>query len=162
MLTCCKWRGPISRLWLSALDETSIRKALDNLLPGADTEPLYQAGLARARADWLVGINLTRAYTLTDRSRGGKSLLSMGRVQTPTLKLIVDRDLEIKAFKPVNYFDLTGRFSTDAHGFVAQWVPHGVFVDQEDRCTNRPAAIELAQQLMGQRGRIDQAETRHK
>ncbi|MEJ1343118.1 MAG: DNA topoisomerase III [Candidatus Sedimenticola sp. (ex Thyasira tokunagai)] len=162
VLVRCKWQGPISRLWLSALDETSIRKALDNILPGTDTEPLYWAGLARSRADWLVGMNLTRAYTLAARSQGGDSLLSVGRVQTPTLKLIVDRDREIEAFKPVSYFDLIGHFSTDDHGFMTQWVPRGTFIDQEGRCSNRQAAIRLAQQLIGRRGRIDQAETRRK
>jgi len=162
VLASCNWRGPVTRLWLSALDETSIRKALSNILPGNKTEPLYWAGLARSRADWLVGMNLTRAYTLAARSQGGDSLLSVGRVQTPTLKLIVDRDREIEAFKPVPYFELVGRFSADAHNFAAQWVPRGTSVDQEGHCINRQVAVKMAQQLMGRRGRIDKAETQRK
>jgi DNA topoisomerase-3 len=162
VLASCNWRGPITRLWLSALDETSIRKALDNMLPGAKTEPLYWAGLARSRADWLVGMNLTRAYTLAARSQGGDSLLSVGRVQTPTLKLIVDRDREIDAFKPAPYFELIGRFSEDAHSFAAQWVPRGTCVDPDGRCINRQAAVRVAQQLTSRRGRIGKAEVQRK
>ncbi len=89
-LELCRWQGPVSRLWLLALDSASIGKALDNLLSGSKTEPLYYAGLARA--EWLVGMNLTRAYTVAGRSQGGDGVLSVGRVQTPTLRLVVDRD----------------------------------------------------------------------
>lgn len=77
ILEQCRWRGPVQRLWLSALDEASIHKALAALRPGDSTFPLYQAGLARARADWLVGINMTRACTLMNRRH--KSVLSVGR-----------------------------------------------------------------------------------
>ena len=70
LLDRCAYRGRISRLWLSALDDASIRKALGRLKDGAETEALYHAGLGRARADWLVGMNLTRAYTAMARSQG--------------------------------------------------------------------------------------------
>ncbi|CAK0761067.1 DNA topoisomerase 3 [Gammaproteobacteria bacterium] len=110
VLTLSRWRGPVQRLWLSALDDASIRKALAALLPGAKTEPLWQAGLGRARADWLVGMNLTRAYTVTGRRMGYDGVLSVGRVQTPTLKLIVDRDLTIESFVPIAYFDVIALF----------------------------------------------------
>ena len=77
-----RWPGPVYRLWLSALDEASIRKALAQLRPGAQTEPLYHAGRSRARADWWVGMNLTRLYTLLGREAGDGSVRSVGRVQT--------------------------------------------------------------------------------
>lgn len=80
ILEQCRWRGQVQRLWLSALDEASIHKALAALRPGDSTFPLYQAGLARARADWLVGINMTRACALMNRRH--KGVLSVGRVQT--------------------------------------------------------------------------------
>lgn len=70
ILDRCRYTGPIDRLWLSALDDVSIRKALNELRPGSETLPLYHAGLGRARADWLVGINLTRAYTVVAREQG--------------------------------------------------------------------------------------------
>ncbi|MDN8553619.1 DNA topoisomerase [Citrobacter werkmanii] len=98
ILEQCRWRGPVQRLWLSSLDDASIHKALTALRPGDSTYPLYQAGLARARADWLVGINMTRACTLMNRRH--KGVLSVGRVQTPTLRLVVERDREITRFTP--------------------------------------------------------------
>lgn len=64
LLDYCRWEGPVQRLWLSSLDELSIRAALQNLRPGAETLGMYHAGLGRARADWLTGMNLTRLYTL--------------------------------------------------------------------------------------------------
>lgn len=161
----CRWQGPTSRLWLSALDEASIRKALKSLRPGEATEPLYQAGLARARADWLVGMNLTRAYTLTDRYQGGDNLISVGRVQTPTLKLVVDRDREIEQFKPVPYFVLIGQFATQAGSFKASWVPNGKktnHIDAEGRCLDQRIVNELSTRLKGLKGQIDKAQTQRK
>jgi len=160
VLARCNWRGPVSRLWLSALDEASIRKALNALRPGEATKPLYQAGLARARADWLVGMNLTRAYTLTDRYRGGDHLRSVGRVQTPTLKLVVDRDRAIEQFKPVPYFVLIGRFSTEAGVFKATWIPdEGKDIDSEGRCLDPQIVNDLAARLKGQQGTVASAQT---
>ncbi len=95
--------GPVERLWLSALDDASIKKALASIRPGASTEPLYQAGLGRQRADWLVGMNLTMAVSCLF-GVPGQGVLSVGRVQTPTLKLVVDRDLSIEQFKPHDYY----------------------------------------------------------
>jgi DNA topoisomerase III len=106
VLDACAWRGPVQRLWLSALDEASVRKALSSLWPGAKTEPLYRAATSRARADWLVGMNLTRAYTVLGRAAGHDGVLSVGRVQTPTLRLVVDRDRAIAAFVPQPYWDV--------------------------------------------------------
>jgi len=77
------YKGKITRLWLSALDPESIRKALSKLKSDSETHPLYEAALARSRGDWLVGINMTRAATLRS---GEKGVSSVGRVQTPTLE----------------------------------------------------------------------------
>ncbi|MES9927664.1 MAG: DNA topoisomerase 3 [Candidatus Thiodiazotropha sp. 6PDIVS] len=147
ILDQCRWRGPIQRLWLSALDDKSIRKALSNILPGQQTEPLYQAGLGRARADWLVGMNLTRAYTLIGRQKGHDGVLSVGRVQTPTLNLVVQRDLEIEAFKPSPYYVLTAEFEVANGRFRAKWLPPESVTDTEGRCTNQQAAINVAQRI---------------
>ena len=114
------WRGPVRRLWLSALDDASVRKALAKLLPGAKTEPLYHAGLARSRADWLVGMNLTRAYTVLGRAAGHTGVLSVGRVQTPTLRLVVDRDREIAGFQSVPYWDLWATCSRRCPGIQGE------------------------------------------
>lgn len=160
VLQLCRWSGPLSRLWLSALDETSIRKALDSLCPGEQTQPLYWAGLGRSRADWLVGMNLTRAYTVLGRERGHAGVLSVGRVQTPTLRLVVDRDRDIDSFQPVPYWDVLVTFDTDGGRFRAKWVPRQEISDAEGRCINEQAARTLAQQLSGKHGSVTSIETK--
>ncbi|MDR2031666.1 MAG: toprim domain-containing protein, partial [Azoarcus sp.] len=102
----CGFSGPIHRLWLSALNDVSIKKALNALKPGAETLPLYHAALARSRADWLIGMNLSRLFTLLGQRAGYSGVLSVGRVQTPTLKLVVDRDREIERFIAVPYWNV--------------------------------------------------------
>jgi len=159
ILDQCRWHGPIQRLWLSALDDKSIRKALSNILPGQQTEPLYFTGLGRARADWLVGMNLTRAYTLIGRQQGHDGVLSVGRVQTPTLNLVVQRDLEIEAFKPSPYYVLTAEFEVANGRFHAKWLPPETVTNTEGRCTNQQAAINVAQRIDKQVGTIVTATT---
>jgi DNA topoisomerase-3 len=160
VLDLYRWQGPVARLWLSALDETSIRKALAALRPGEQTCPLYLAGLGRARADWLVGMNLTRAYTLLGRSEDQAGVRSVGRVQTPTLRIVVDRDRAIEAFVPVPYWDLIATFQpeNDDRPFRARWQPADSHRDSEGRCTNEPAARQVAQQVAGSRGRVTDAQ----
>lgn len=85
IIDLCGYRGPIQRLWLSALNDASIRKALRALKPSAETLPLYFSALARSRADWLIGMNLSRLFTLLGRQAGYTGVLSVGRVQTPPL-----------------------------------------------------------------------------
>lgn len=96
---------PVKRLWISSLTDEAIREGFKNLKPEKELEPLYLAGLCRAIGDWILGINATRLYSLkyrTDRSQ----VLSIGRVQTPTLALIVNRDQEIENFQPKDYWEL--------------------------------------------------------
>ena len=159
VLERCGYRGPIQRLWLSALDDASIRKALGQIMDGAKTEPLYQAGLARSRADWLVGMNLTRAYTVAGRAAGGDGVLSVGRVQTPTLRLVVDRDRAIEAFVPAPYFEVVVTAETEAQErFKAKWLPakstRDIPVDEAGRCTSEASARQVAQSAEGAVARI--------
>ncbi len=158
------WRGAVQRLWLSALDAASVRKALDNLLPGSHTEPLYQAGLARSRADWLVGMNLTRAFTLNAQSGRQERIgvLSVGRVQTPTLKLVVDRDRQIDAFVPTGFWVVVADVQAATGGFMVRWVPAAPHVDAEGRCNSQQAAVELSQRVRGQKGRVVECVTERK
>lgn len=123
ILEYARYRGPVSRLWLSALDPESIRKALKKLKPGVETESLYHAALARSRADWLVGMNMTRASTLVAQASGVKGVVSVGRVQTPTLALVVRRDREIEGFRPVDYFEVVAAVSSDGHSFPMRYSP---------------------------------------
>lgn len=97
-------RCPIKRLWISSLTEDAIREGFSSLHDSADYQPLYEAGLARAIGDWLLGMNATRIYTLKYGSN--RQVLSIGRVQTPTLALIVSRYNDIKNFVPEPYWEL--------------------------------------------------------
>src|SRR4051794_17005388 len=96
---------PVSRLWISSLTPEAIRRGFDSLRPGADYDSLADAARGRSRADWLVGMNLSRAYSLTY----GEDL-SVGRVQTPTLALLVDRELAIRRFVPEDYIEVVATF----------------------------------------------------
>jgi DNA topoisomerase-3 len=116
----CRYRGPIQRLWLSALDDASIRKALARLLPGHETFSLYHSALGRSRADWLIGMNMSRLFTLLGRQSGYQGVLPVGRVQTPTLRLVVDRDRSIADFVPVPFWAIDVQLETPAR-FNAQW-----------------------------------------
>ena len=160
ILSHLRWQGRTLRLWLSALDDASIRKALANMLPGGKTEPLYYAGLARSRADWLVGMNLTRLYTLIGRSQGVEGVLSVGRVQTPTLRLVVERDREIESFVPQPYWDVEADCVTAGGQFTAKWDPDEWVCDPQGRCTNRQTALNVAQSVSGAVGHVVSAESK--
>lgn len=95
---------PVKRLWISSLTEDSIREGFNNLKEERVFDKLYEAGLSRAIGDWLLGMNATRLYTV--KYGQNRSVLSIGRVQTPTLALIVNRQLEIENFKPEPYWEL--------------------------------------------------------
>ena len=97
---------PVKRLWISSLTEESIRDGFAHLQDQQDFKLLYEAGLCRAIGDWLLGMNATRLYTIKYRSQNSKQVLSIGRVQTPTLALVVSRQDEIDNFKPEQYWEL--------------------------------------------------------
>lgn len=120
-------RCPVKRLWISSLTEESIRDGFAHLMEQDEKQALYEAGLSRAIGDWLLGMNATRLYTL--KYGQNRQVLSIGRVQTPTLALIVKRQLEIENFKPEPYWELKtvyrdttfsatkGRFTTKEEGY---------------------------------------------
>ena len=143
----CGSLGPIERLWLSALNDASIRTALAKLRPSAETLPMYYSALARSRADWLVGMNLSRLFTVLGRQAGYDGVLSVGRVQTPTLKLVVDRDREIAAFVSVPYWAIDVSLSAGGQTFTAQWVAPDASTDDAGRCLRQPVAQQAAQQI---------------
>ncbi|HBP0333464.1 TPA: DNA topoisomerase III, partial [Pseudomonas aeruginosa] len=147
IIDLCGYRGPIERLWLSALNDASIRTALGKLRPSSDTLPMYYSALARSRADWLVGMNLSRLFTLLGRQAGYDGVLSVGRVQTPTLKLVVDRDREIAAFKSAPFWAIDVSLSTEGQAFSAQWVAPDGCTDDAGRCLQQPVAQQAAQQI---------------
>ena len=117
---------PVERLWISSLTEDAIKEGFQNLRPESDFNKLYEAGMMRAIGDWLLGMNATRLYTL--KYGQNKQVLSIGRVQTPTLALIVNRHKEITEFVPEQYWELKttyrevvfsstkGKFKSEAEG----------------------------------------------
>lgn len=140
----CRYRGPIQRLWLSALDDASIRKALAALKPGSDTFSLYHSALGRSRADWLIGMNMSRLFTLLGRQSGYQGVLPVGRVQTPTLRLVVDRDRSTAAFVPAPYWAIEASLLADGTRFSAQWRAPDDVCDEQGRCLNRDLAQQAA------------------
>ncbi|HEX8592686.1 MAG TPA: DNA topoisomerase III [Pseudomonas sp.] len=140
----CRYRGPIQRLWLSALDDASIRKALAAIKPGAETFSLYHSALGRSRADWLIGMNMSRLFTLLGRQSGYQGVLPVGRVQTPTLRLVVDRDRSIADFVPVAFWAIDVQLRHQGQTFTAQWRAAPDVCDDQDRCLNQPVAQQAA------------------
>lgn len=142
---------PVKRILLNALDERSIKSANDDLRDNADFFNLKQSALARSRADWLIGMNLSRAYTLAVRRAGYKKLvLPIGRVKTPTLALVVRREREIQNFKPVDYYLIRAEFQHKNGYFLAQWKPsiknsNKKFFDDEKRLIDKSFAEYMLQ-----------------
>ena len=140
----CRYRGPIQRLWLSALDDASIRKALARLLPGQETFSLYHSALGRSRADWLIGMNMSRLFTLLGRQSGYQGVLPVGRVQTPTLRLVVDRDRSIADFVPVPFWAIDVQLHSAGQVFNSQWRAPDDACDDQGRCLNQALAQQAA------------------
>lgn len=150
VLTKAKCKAPVMRLWISSLTEEAIRDGFAKLMASKDFDTLYAAGSARAIGDWLLGMNATRAYTL--RYGNGKNVLSIGRVQTPTLALIVDRQKAIEQFKPETYWEVRtdyrggwfsytkGRFTVkeEAEAFMQEILP----LELEIKSVERKKAME--------------------
>ena len=104
----CNYKGKVLRLWISSLTEESIKEGFKNLKPSEQYDNLYYAGYSRAIGDWLLGLNATRLYTV--KFGGFKQVLSVGRVQTPTLAMLVNRFKEIKEFIPKPYWELQTKY----------------------------------------------------
>lgn len=147
-LELCKYQGPVQRLWLSALNEASIRKALSSLKTGQETFTLYHSALARSRADWLIGMNLSRLFTLLGRRSGYDGVLSVGRVQTPTLRLVVDRDRAIASFVSVPYWEVDVYLSSMGQPFIASWLPPSSGRDEAGRCLQQEIARQAVQTII--------------
>ena len=101
---------PVKRLWISSLTDESIREGFQQLQDSSNFDNLYFAGLSRAIGDWILGMNATRLYTLKYRDWGSSNVLSIGRVQTPTLALIVSRHREIENFVPEDYWEIKTKY----------------------------------------------------
>jgi len=114
-------KKPIRRLWLQSMTPAAIREAFEALRPDRELLPLADAAKCRSEADWLVGINGTRAMTAFNSKEGGFYLTTVGRVQTPTLAILVEREEAIRAFKPRDYWEVHARFGARAGEYAGRW-----------------------------------------
>lgn len=121
----CGYKGEVQRLWISSLTEEAIKDGFKNLKPAEKYDNLYYAGFSRAIGDWLLGLNATRLYTV--KFGGYKQVLSVGRVQTPTLAMLVNRFVEIQNFKPQPYWELQTTYRNTLFNYE-----DGRFLKQED------------------------------
>ena len=133
-------KKPIMRLWLQSMTTEAIREGFARLRSDAEMQPLASAARSRNEADWLVGINATRAFTLRLSGGRGSTVTSLGRVQTPTLTIIVDRERKIQEFKPRELHEVTGRFRAAAGEYAGRWFDEAFKKDETE--------IERTQRLL--------------
>ncbi len=149
--TMAKCRKPVQRLWISSMTDEAIAEGFRSIRPGADYDGLYASARCRSEADWLVGMNASRAFTLRY-----DALLSVGRVQTPTLALLVRRRREIENFRPEKYAVLTADFGD----YQGMWFSPKVTPD--NRLKDRAAAEAIAEKVKGRPARVIRAATQRK
>lgn len=145
------------RMWVSSMAEKDMVAAVNGIFPNKDKQNLSIAAVLRQRADWLHGLNLTRLYTILARNGGANMLISVGRVQTPTLKLVVDRDREIEKFKPTDHYQPSGLFRHANGTFKADWIipEDHEGVDPEGRLIDRKVADAIVAKVAGKTGKVE-------
>ena len=159
-------KSAMQRCLVSDLNPPAVRRALARLRNNSEFIPLSTSALARARADWLYGLNMTRAYTLQGRKAGYNGVLSVGRVQTPVLGLVVRRDLEIENFKPRPYYEVLAHLRTDQEQvFSAQWQPSKAcrpYQDEQGRVQSRRLADSVVSRITGKPGEVTRLDQKQK
>ncbi len=154
------------RCLINDMTPAAVRTALNSLRSNTEFQALSTSALARSRADWLYGINMTRAFTLRGQSAGFQGMLSVGRVQTPLLGLIVRRDLSIRDFVPVDWFDVIATVVTDSNGtFNVRWQPSDAckpWLDEQGRNLSRPLAENVRQRVIGQTGTVTKVDRKRR
>ena len=138
-----KNKKPIERLWLQSMTQQSIRQGFANLRADKDLMPLADAAKSRSEADWLVGINGTRAMTAFNSKEGGFYLTTVGRVQTPTLAILVEREDKIRAFTPRDYWEVHARFGAKAGEYAGRWFDTGF--KKDDDAERKPERVWSAE-----------------
>jgi DNA topoisomerase-3 len=153
---------PIRRLWLQSMTPAAIRDGFERLRSDESMRPLADAATCRSESDWLVGINGTRAMTAFNSKSGGFQLTTVGRVQTPTLAILTEREEKIRAFKPRNYWELLGTFGAAAGEYTGRWFDEG-FKRREDepdlraeRLFDEARALAIADTCRGKEGVVSE------
>lgn len=144
---------PVKRLWISSLTDAAISKGLETMKDGSEYDNLFASARCRAEADWLVGMNATRAFTLKHGD-----LYPVGRVQTPTLAILVNRHKEIEAFVPENYWEVRAQFISKNGGYIG----HYISKEMEERIKTKAEAEAIAQKVKGVTGTVESIETEEK
>ena len=127
-----KTTKPVQRLWLQSMTQGAIRDGFSRLRPGREMEGLGDAAVCRSESDWLVGINGTRAMTAFNSKTGGFHLTTVGRVQTPTLAIVVDREKRIREFKSRPYWEVEASFAAKAGDYTGKWIDEAYKGKSED------------------------------
>lgn len=157
VLKYLKNKKPVLRILLDALDKQSIRNALNNMEDNRNFYNLFLAAECRGYADWLIGMNGTRAYTLVAQKNHYKGVLSVGRVQSPTLAIVVHRDEEIENFVPHTYYTIGAKFSSTKI-FNTMWRPNdntpANVLDKEKRLIDNATADNIIQKIQGKNGTV--------
>jgi len=148
-------KKPIKRLWLQSMTPEAIRDGFARLRSDAEMQPLASAARSRNEADWLVGINATRAFTLRLSGGRGSSVTSLGRVQTPTLTIIVDRENKIKEFKPRELHEVVGTFRAARGEYDGRWFDEAFTKDENEIERTQRLLARLQVNLAGAEQRLD-------
>lgn len=149
-----KCKKPVERLWISSMTDEAIREGFASLKPGSEYDGLYRSATCRSQADWLVGMNASRAFTLRF-----DALLSIGRVQTPTLAILVKRYHEIANFNPEEYFTVTANFSD----YSGQWFDEKAEDEKKaSRIPDKETADKIAKAVKGKAARVKSVSTESK
>ncbi len=156
-----KARGekPVQRLWLSSMTNSAMKDAFARLRPAAELSRLEQAARSRSEADWIVGMNATRAATIRLRS-SFDGAVSLGRVQTPTLAIVARREEEIRAFVPEAYWLVDATFAAEARAGAQRTYAGRYHAQAKPRLGSAPAAREIVEACRGRAGQITKLETR--
>ncbi|WP_298396971.1 DNA topoisomerase III [uncultured Azonexus sp.] len=135
---------PVQRLWLQSMTPQAIRDGFARLRPGSEMQGLADAAVCRSESDWLVGINGTRAMTAFNSKTGGFHLTTVGRVQTPTLAIVVERERKIRDFVPRDYWEVEAEFAAKAGSYTGKWFDEGFKGKQDDEHARADRLWEVA------------------
>ncbi|MEO3680716.1 DNA topoisomerase III [Shewanella vesiculosa] len=156
----------VQRLLISDLNPQAVKRALGQLRSNREFIPLSTSALARSRADWLYGMNMTRAYTIQGRKVGYQGVLSVGRVQTPLLGLVVRRDDEIADFKPKSFYEVLAHLVTEQQQtFTAKWQPSEAcqpYMDEDGRVLAKGLAENVVARINGKPAQVTKIEAKDK
>lgn len=157
-----KAKKPIKRLWLQSMTPDAIRNGFVKLREDEEMLPLADAALSRSEADWLVGINGTRAMTAFNSKPGGFYKTTVGRVQTPTLAIVAEREAAIRDFRPVDYWEVVATFRSEGGAYQGRWFDEG-FRKRDDqpnaraeRLWEQAAAEAVREKCLGKAGSVSE------